>query len=192
MKNSLKKLAIVVLMLGTLVNYANEKSTSILEGKKIKITYKYVKAGNTLSIKNENGTTLYKLEIKKTGVFSKIYDFSSLNDGKYYTELEKDYEIITKNFAIKSNAIVSLEEDTVTFKPVIRTENNLILISKIDFHKTPISLTIYYNDDTIYSEKIIDSEDILNRIYQVSKDKKGSYRVVLNSNNRLYTKEFKI
>jgi hypothetical protein len=193
MKTTIKKYLVVVMMLGTLINYANEnkKSTNTIDGKRVKVEFKTVKKGHMLSIKDENGVVMYSQEIKRSGTYSQIFDLSKLQKGNYTTELEKDFEIIIKYFSVLDGKI-SFKDEKIIFKPVIRIKDNLILISKMNFEKEPLKIVLYYNDEIILSEKVKDSDDILNRVYRVSKKIKGDYKVVVKSNNRTYKKYFNI
>ncbi|TXD50129.1 DUF3244 domain-containing protein [Polaribacter sp. IC073] len=195
MKTIIKKYLVAIIMLVTSINYANEKATSIntIDGKKVRVEFKAVKKGHTLSIKNEDGTLIYSKELKNSGNFSQIFDLSKLEEGNYTTELEKDYEITVKYFAVLDNKISFNKEETI-FKPVIRAENNLVLISKITFNKEPLKVSLYYKDELILSETITRtaSETILNKVYRVSKEKKGDYKVIVSSNDRSYLKNFSL
>jgi hypothetical protein len=193
MKTTIKKYLVVVMMLGTLINYANESKNSIntVDGKKVKLEFKTVKKGHMLSIKDENGVVMYSQEIKRSGTFSQIFDLSKLKKGNYTTELEKDFEIIVKYFSVL-NGQISFKDEKIIFKPVIRIKDNLILISKMNFERESLKIVLYYNDEIILSEKTTDSGDILNRVYRVSKKIKGDYKVVINYNNRTYKKHFNI
>jgi len=193
MKTTIKKYLVVVMMLGTLINYANENKNSIntIDGKKVKVEFKTVKKGHTLSIKDESGIVMYSQEIKKSGSYSQVFDLSKLQRGNYTTELEKDFEIIIKYFSVLDGQI-SFKDEKIIFKPVIRIKDNLILISKMNFEKEPLKIALYYNDEIILSENTTDSGDIINRIYRVSKKIKGNYKVMINTDNRTYKKDFNI
>lgn len=200
MRKAIKKSLVVTLMLGTLLGYAKEtyKPTSFVEGKKVKVGFKAVKKGQTLTIKDENGTTIYKQIIKSSGVYSKIFDLTALENGNYTTELEKDFEIIVRKIKVKNGIVTFLKEkQTKIFKPVIRKEDNLVLISKIAFNKKPVKVVLYYNDEVLVSETLNtrdskDSKDIINRIYKLSKTEKGDYKILVKTDNREYIKEFVI
>ena len=192
MKTTIKQyLTTVVLILGTFINYANENNTSfdIIDGKKVRFEFKQVKKGHILSIINENGLVMYRQEIKNTGTYSQIFDLSKLEKGKYTTELEKDYEITIRNLTILEGKVY-LQDEKKLFKPVIRIEKNLVLISKITFYEEPIKIVFYYNEEIIYSETVTNVGTVLNSVYKLSKEKKGAYNVAIKSNNRSYTKTF--
>ncbi|QOD60105.1 hypothetical protein H9I45_12240 [Polaribacter haliotis] len=194
MKTTIKNYLVVALMFGTLLGYANANNTTptAIDGKRVKVEFNAVKKGNTLTITQKNGPVLYSSEIENSGTFSKIFDFSALESGSYVAELNKDYEIIIKSFEVKNGLVIFSENDITEFKPVIRTENELVLISKISFNQKPVQVTVFYKDDVIYSETIKGTEKILNRVYKVSKELKGNYKVIVNTNNRSYSQDFNL
>ena len=193
MKTTIKKyLVVIVMMLVTSINYANKNTAvKIVDGKKVRIEFETVKKGHTLSIKDKNGTVIYSQEIENSGTYSKVLDLSKLEKGNYTTELEKDFEIVIKPFTVLDGQ-VSFDEEKTIFKPVIRTEDNLVLISKLAFDKQPLKIAIYYNDEVIFSETVTDEKNLLKRVYKLSKEEKGDYKVIINSNNRSYIKDFNI
>lgn len=192
MRTTIKKSLLVALMFGTLISYANEITTptNSVDVKKVKIEYKSVKKGNALTIINQNGLIIYKQVIENTGTYSKVFDLTNLENGFYTTELEKDFEIFIKKIEVKNGLVTFLKkENTKIFKPVIRTKGDLLLISKLTFKKEPLKIVLYYKDDIIISETI-QGKELLNRVYKLSKSEREAYKVVINSDNRTYTKEF--
>jgi hypothetical protein len=104
--------------------------------------------------------------------------------------LEKDFDIIIRPFEIKNNVIAFFEsQETKVFKPVIRKENNKLLISQMSLESKPIVVEIYYDDELIYSETT-KGEKTMNRIYKLSKYETGDYRTVVKIDNRIYKKQF--
>ncbi|PQJ69151.1 hypothetical protein [Polaribacter butkevichii] len=194
MRTTMKTILVVALMFGTLIGYANEntKSTNAVAVKRVKVEYKAVKIGHALTIKNEYGITIYKQVIQSSGTYSKTFDLTNLEDGIYTTELEKDFEIDVKKLEVKDGFVTFLKkENKKIFKPVIRTEGDLVLISKIDFNKQPLKIVLYYDNQVILSEKI-EGEEVLNRVYKLSKSEKGAYKVLVYTDNRMYVKNFSI
>lgn len=194
MKTIKRNLLVVVFMLGTLVNYANEKKdfNFIKNSKKVRVEFNNVKIGHSLIIKDNSGYILYEEDINKKGQLTKFFDFSSLKDGHYIIELNKDFEILTKPFFIKSKKVIfDKTSEELIFKPVIRTKENLVYLSKISFDEKPLKVTISYKDSEIYSETI-DAKNLINRVYKLNKSEKGNYRLDIKTNGRLYSKNFKI
>lgn len=191
MKSLIKKNLMLVLMLGTFISYAKEDPIATSGTKKVKVEYKDVKKGHQLIIKDEKGHTVYSKTIQKSGDLSQTLDLTTFKNGDFVVELSKDFEIIVKPFTIASNLVsFSKEKELTVFKPVIKIREDLILISKISFEKDPIDITLYYEDEAIYSETLKGEEDILSRVYRLSKENPGVYKVVVKSDKRSYENDF--
>ena len=193
MKTIIKKYLVAVTFLLSLISYATEKNiSSTIEGRKVKVEFTAVKKGQVLSIKNANSIVMYSDIIEMAGNYARTFDLTGLENGKYTTELEKDFETIIKPFLIKNRLVTFLPEENKTiFKPVIRTQDNLLLISKISLEDQPVKITLYYKGDVIYTETSKDTK-VLNRALRLLKNKKGNYTVAISADNKNYSKSFKI
>jgi hypothetical protein len=191
MKTLKRKVLIIVFMLGTFINYANNSAfDNLFDTKKVIVEFNNVKKGNTLLIKDEEGSQLHSENINKQGKLVKTFDFSELENGNYSLELDKDFEIVIQFITIKNDMVTFNEEDNkIIFKPVIRTKDNKVFISKNTFDQKPLEISIYYNNEIIYSETAT-SNAILNRIYSLNKEIKGDYLVSISNNGRNYTSKF--
>ncbi len=194
MKTLKKRLVlVVVLMLGTFINYANDKEVnSNLNTKKVRVVFEGTKKGQQLTIKDENGSVLYAEDVKKEGDLRKVFDFSKLSNGNYTLELEKAFQIVVKPLKIENDKIIFDENSKkVIFKPVVRNEDNRLLISKITFDQKPLEVDLYYNNEIIYSETV-KGDKLVNRVYKLDKEIKGDYKVVIRNNGRSYSNKFEI
>jgi len=193
MKTIKTKVLAVAFILGAFVNYANSNDLkSLLNAKKVKIEFNDAKKGHVLTIKDKDGTILHSENVIKEGKLVKIFDFSKLENGNYSLELNKDFEIIIKTLEVKNNKVLFNEgSKKVLFKPVIRNKKNILMVSQIAFDKKPIKVVLFFDDEIIYSETIKD-EVILNRVYKLDKEVKGSYKIIIYNNNRSYIHDFKI
>ncbi len=194
MKTKMKTILLVALMFGTLIGYAKDANNSKeLKAKRtVKVEFKNVKKGQTLTIKNENGVSVYSNQIQIAGNYSKIFDFSALENGVYTAELNKDFEIIIKEFYVKNGFVTFLNNSNKKlFKPVIRTKDNFIYLSKLALNKKEMKVSIYYKGENILTETL-KGNDLLKRIYKLSEIKTGDYKVIVNSDNRTYIKNFNI
>ena len=193
MRTTIKKTMVLVLIFVTFISSAieNSKSNKLVSVKRVKVEFRNVKKGQTFIIRNENKIIVHKQKIVKLGTFSKVFDLTNLKDGIYTSEVEKDFEISIKKFSVSNGYVTFIKEESKKiFKPLNRLKGDLLLISKVSF-KEPLNIVLYYEENTIVDEQF-EGKDIINRIYKLSKAKKGAYRVVVNSDNRLFTKNFTI
>lgn len=193
----LKKGILMVTMFATLLSFANESSIFFIknDAEKTALTIRDVVEGNLLSIKNNNGITLFKESVEKSGTYSNLFDLTTLPDGSYFFELDKDVEIVTIPFKVKSNKVVFDKDNEKTiFKPVTRVVGNLLYISKLSINEAPLEISIYFNDpnsfdytERVYSESVKNTQ-VIERVFKLTGLNKGSYKVVFKSQGREFVK----
>jgi len=183
-------LVAVVLMLGTFTNYANVEGISN-KIKAVKVIFENVEKGHELTVKNHAGIVIYNEDINQNGELIKFFDFSHLNNGVYTIEVEKEYEILIKEFEVK-NTLVSFhkEAEKTLFRPVILTKKDRIFISRINFDKSPLNVAIYYNDEIIVEETISSEDKVLEKCYHLDLTVKGNYRAIVSNTITNSIKEF--
>ncbi len=189
-----KQIITIALLISSLISYSNSEieNYSLDNSKKVTVEFKNVKKGHLLKIKDKEGSTLYSETVSENGNLSKILDVTSLEEGNYLIEMDKDYEIVVQKFQVTQNQVVLLSTDEkVIFKPVIRTQENILMVSKIEFDQEPTQIVVYFENEIIFSETI-KNETLLNRVYKLDSDKKGSYTVVVYNQDRKYSNTFKI
>jgi len=195
MKNVIKtirKSILLVTVFTTILSNANEISSFTykedLKGN-TSLSINNVKKGNQLSIKDYYGTILYKEVINRAGLYRKGFDLTSLPDGSYFFEIDKEMEITSIPFTVLLNKVTFDKEKQVTiFKPYVRKKDNLIMISKLSPNKDPLNIDLYYVDNNNESE-LIHSEEVkgTQNIERIFKLRKGEYKVVFKFNNKEIT-----
>ncbi|MDD7887189.1 hypothetical protein [Flavivirga sp. 57AJ16] len=195
MKNVIKKikknLLLVTMLLTVIIGNANEISSFKIEGdlKGTTLTINNVKEGDLLSIKNYKGIIIYKELIQSSGIYNKGFDLTELPNGNYFFEVDKDLEVKTIPFVVENNKVTfDKDKETVIFKPHLRENKGIVYLTKLALNLEPLEVKIYGNNEGIYklmhSEKI-EGVQVIEKIYKLTK---GSYKVVLNSNNKEYIK----
>ena len=196
MKNLTRKSLVVIMLTMCLSAQAHEVNMTSKEKERIvtNLHLDNVKQGSVLTIIDRNGLVLYNEAIKKSGDYSKGFDLTTLPDGEYFFELDSDLKIIIIPFNVKSNEVIfDKEAEKLIYKPVVRAKDHMVYVSKVALDESPLSYKIYFADnrDLVYSEKFEASDD-MNKVYDFSASKKGSYLFVFESNGRRYTKVIKI
>ena len=192
----------MVALFATVISFAKEVSFNIVnEAGRTSLAILNVKQGNLLSIKDNNGVILYKETIERSGTYTKGFDLTSLPDGAYFFELDKDVEIRTIPFTVKSNIVeFNKEETVVSFKPVLRIKDNRLLITKLALGLEPLKIKLYYETtnygssssfDLIHSEEIKGTKTI-ERAYKLDKNATGHYKIVFISEGREFVEYFNI
>ncbi len=194
MKNvikTIKKSILLATVFASMVVSANEISTRIvsIDAKATAFTLNNVKVGNLLTIKDTDGVVLYEELIRISGTYRKGFDLSALPNGAYFFEVEKDFEIKIIPFTVDTNNVVfNKAMETTKFKPVINQKSNLVFISQLTPELEAVKIKIYSTTNNenvlLHSEKIEGSQKV-ERVYKLEK---GNYTIVINSDNKEYTK----
>lgn len=192
MKKLVNRSLLVALMLGSLSSYASETYFEKGTNNGVITTSKNVKKRTHLFIKTVTGKVVHEQTINVTNTGINDLDTSSLKDGYYTLEINKDFEIDVLNFTVvKGEAIFHKETEKTIFKPVLRNEKNKILVSKLDFEGDPMKIAIYHENEVIYRD-IVEGENLMKKVYVLQENIKGTYKVVAIANNRIYKNEFTI
>ncbi|MCB4798418.1 hypothetical protein [Neotamlana laminarinivorans] len=193
MKNVIKnarKGFLMVTMFATLLNFANESTliTFTKDAKKTILNLQSVKEGNELSIIDANGVVLYKEVISENGNYKKAFDFSTLPDGEYTFELEKDLEIDVIPFTVTNKEVVFNNNDkSVTYKPYARLENGIVYVSKLSLTEAPLEVKIYdSNSDLVYTDNI-DHKKNIQKAYKLEGLGSQHYKLVFKSEGKIFT-----
>ena len=174
-----------------ITGYANEITN---DPKSDITTFRFVNAkkGHQILIKNEDGSVIHRETVERNGNYAQHFDLTNLSDGLYTIELDKDFEIVVKPFKMVSKQVIFLNgKQTTEFKPVVRTNENKVMISQLALKAQTLNIELYYQDELIHKD-VLKGDSILERVYSLSKERKGNYTLKMTSNNRLFTEQFSI
>lgn len=196
MKNLARKSLVAVGLMMSLSTLANESELRIKDREKsvTSISFENVVQGSSLTIKDKNGLVLYNESIEQSGDYTKGFDLTSLPDGDYFFELNSELKIVVVPFNVGSREVVfdKASEESI-YKPVVRSKDNLVYVSRTAIDHTPLSYKIYYADnyDLVHTANFEELEEV-KKIYDFSGAKKGNYVFVFESKGRKFTKNVKI
>jgi hypothetical protein len=179
MKTLFKKILVLAVMFGTYTSYATDAL-------KVSTTLNSAKKGSLLSITDASGEVIY------SGNLTTLFDFSQLRDGNYTIEVNKNFEIDINSIIVKNHVVTFIEDSAEKiFKPVFRTEDSMVLISKIALDTKEMQVELYYENELIHSETV-KGHEILNRVYRLDETFKGEYTAIVKSNERVFIENFRI
>ena len=140
MKKLIKQSVVVLGLCVSMQTFANNEIgvTKEKEPKVTSISFKKVKPGSKLSIKDGDGMVLYKEPIVKKGDYSKGFDLTTLPNGDYYFELDTAFEIVVIPFNVVSNQVVfKKDEKSTILKPQVRVKDELVYVSHVSCNGNP-------------------------------------------------------
>ncbi|AJR02794.1 hypothetical protein [Siansivirga zeaxanthinifaciens] len=185
----IKRSALLITALSTLLSNATETSTFKDNIKKTALTLSNVKPGDLLTIQDTNGVTLYKELIEIEGTYKKGFDLNSLPNGNYFFELQKAFEVQTIPFTVNNKLVVfNKAEKSTTFLPYTRLKNNMLFVTKLAPNNEALKISLFIENTSGF--ELIHTEEVegIQSIEKVYKLQKGNYKIVFNSNNKEYTK----
>ena len=196
MKNLASKILVVFGLMMSLSISANdiEKTIKVKEENVTSMSFEKVEQGSTLQIKDQNGLVLYKEVIAQSGDYSKGFDLTALPNGDYFFELNSESKIVVIPFNVNASTVL-FDKDSKEFiyKPVVRTKDDMVYVSRTVLEHTPLSYKVYYSDnyDLVHTAKFNEMEEV-KKAYDFSTAKKGNYVFVFESKGRKFSKKIKI
>ena len=183
MKNLIKNSILIVAFFTTIVMSAlNDESGfnfKVVDAKMVSLTLENNDGSSKVSIVDSFGEVLYKESFKGT-YFSKKYDLLTLPVGDYYFEVEGQTKIKLMPFTVTEKEVAfNNEVETIYYKPTVREQGDKIHISKIALNNEALTVVLYNNvNEALYLEKL-DGDLNLEKTLNISKLKKGNYKLVL-------------
>ncbi|MBT8260886.1 MAG: hypothetical protein KJN82_06200 [Bacteroidia bacterium] len=187
MKNLKVKLLAGILLLGPLSIHA----TTITNESVTVLKYEDVKEGYRVVIKDNFGVVLYKETIQNEGNYVKGFDLTTLPEGDYSFELEKDFEIKVKPFKVTNNKVEFLKNENYSiFKPVITKKKGYVYISQLAF-ENDVKIEILNNDSVIHSE-LVENQMELRKIFDFTEAPINDYTVIVKTKDRSFINNIKL
>lgn len=189
--NTMKNLLIVAFMFTLFMGYANDLKTKRTAANVTTVTFKNVKKGHLLTIKDNTSAILYSEQVQLAGNYIQHFNLTTLLNGLYTIELDKDSEILIKYFNVKNGVIIfDASRESSFFKPTTNLKNDLLYVSQLASSSDAIlDVQIYYNNTLIHEDQLTNSA-VLKRIYKIDTTKKGEYIVLMKSNDREFYKSY--
>ncbi|WP_299523350.1 DUF3244 domain-containing protein [uncultured Lutibacter sp.] len=192
-KRSLQVVVLFTLLGSNAMSNDNNPSNNLIvvNGKLVDITLKYNDGDLKININDSFGYVLYN-DIYKGASFTRKFDLTSLPNGSYYFEIEGQTRISRIPFNVNSTNVDFLkDEESVFFKPIVRMQDNTILISKITLNNEKLNLELYDEDlNLLYTEELV-GDIQLQRGLNISKLMVGEYKLVMNSEKRKFEQKVK-
>jgi len=158
-----------------------------LTSEKAKVEISNAIASNfQISIDNEEGEAIYSNRLgAESNDYSKVFDFSNLEPGKYQLTVSVGGETTARTFEIDKSKIVVGNEKT-EIEPYFSYKNGLLVFTYLNFSEENLVMNIYDSDGLVYSKKIGKQFNV-NKGFDLSKLDKGNYLVELSKNSKCYT-----
>lgn len=139
-----------------------------------------------INVKAKNGSTVYyKQSNKKITDYSKIFDFSALEDGNYEISMKVNDTKIKRDIEIANNKI-NVGAARISYDPYVILKDDILKVSCLNFEKENLALQIYDNDGLVYNTNI-GSEFAINKGFNLSNLSSGNYQVIVSGDAESYS-----
>lgn len=186
-------LALTIVLLSSSVFASGDMSVNFIPFNNDKAL---VKISNTvpgkfeIKIQNQDNDLVFHKKINSSeDNYTKLYNFSNLNNGTYNFVVSDNNETFKKTIGIENGKIkvVSKEKDE---KPYFLYENNNLKFTYLNFDEKPVHLYIYNNsDETVFKTNLGTNFNMVKDL-NLSKLDNGSYNVVLASEDHIHSYSF--
>jgi hypothetical protein len=92
-------------------NATGDVKLSTLKDARFRLSFNNAESRSLISIRDESGRVLYNEVVARNNHYIKIFDFSTLGDGKYTLEVASGKERVSKPFEISTNTTRSIVAD---------------------------------------------------------------------------------
>ena len=139
-----------------------------------------------ISIENDKGEVVYYKETEDASDnYRKTFDFSNLENGEYKLSATVDQFTTERSFKIKNKNIAVGKEKNM-MEPYFAYKDGILKLSYLNFSEGNLSLNFYNNDNLVYSKELGYKFDV-NEGFNLKKLDKGSYSVVLSTDDKTYS-----
>lgn len=154
-----------------------------------------VEALYSIAIFNASGDVVYSSsKVENGAVFSKVFDFSKLEDGEYKIRLRsKGNPVVEERFTVKSGALVSgdLKADVSAEDVKIWKKSDVVYVSHLNRNLNGMVVRLVDSRGSVIYDKSIPAELTYSGKFNVSSLPKGNYSLSFVSGNKAFNYEFK-
>jgi uncharacterized lipoprotein YbaY len=195
MKKLMKRSLVMIALSAILLAYSKDAVSATNEpiNKKARVEFEQVQKGSLLSIKDENGTIIYKEKIKNSGTFLRMFDFRELPQANYYFEIDGESEIRIIPFKVNENDTQLTENASYSIpKPQIKVEENLVFVSSQSAIKQNMDVKVFYEGNKLAFEESLTDSETVKRTYDFSNSLAGDYTIVLTTQGRSFVDHIRL
>ncbi len=150
-----------------------------------------VKTSNfEIEVTDSYGDRVYSMKTESpVDLLTKKYDFSLLEDGKYWYSVTTDKEKVLKTLNIEDGEAEVLEIRKAIF-PHFQMDNKMLKLSFLNPQKEDVKLYVYDDSNNLLEETSLGTDFTINKAISFNDFAYGEFEVVIANNMDIY--EYKV
>ena len=193
MKTAFRKLIVALVFVASFAaNASDGLDLKVNEKQNLIVEVKGIEQGAILSILGENEEIVFKDRLSNDDSYSKIFDFNSLEDGRYTLVLDKEFSISTSIIS-KKGEILSIEKNAYRFdfKPLYRISGDIVSICLANPEENKVEIEIF-DKFGVPVGKLKTKDLVVKRKLDFSEVPAGSYIVKIKTKTNTFSKSVNV
>ncbi len=191
MKTILKITTVVAFMLSTVVSTAREPKVNLVafnEARSLVLSMENTSSDYGIRFIDEEDHVIYAGKLTD-GRFVRKFDLSNLKDGMYYVATEDEVKSYVYTISLKGNEVKIVEKEE-TNKPFFRKSGDRLYLNFLNLDKSNVGIKVYDKEYRVVFEDTYKDTMILEKAFNFIDAYKGSYKVVVSTNDKTYSEDF--
>ncbi|WP_010522245.1 hypothetical protein [Aquimarina agarivorans] len=184
----------VAFAVATVANAAEKMNVKVLGSKALNVSLSGVAEGESLSIIDKSGITLFTEKLSQTDVFEKTFDLTYLPEGVYFLESNEDKKINVSPILIANNKVSLISGGSKTYnEPRIAVEGSIAKVILDNATNSEVVITVKDADDTeLLRSKVLTDSNIYKKLDFSALPKGVAYTITIKEDDYYFIKEINL
>ena len=195
MKNKVKIMVsalIVLATFGSATAYNGELNVKATDQKSFTLSEKNVTGSAKLSIVDQNGVTVYQSNLSDGESIKKTFDVSALPEGPYTVEYADNFKVQTVSMLIDEELSFDVSNAKIEFVPSIVKRGAILNIGMLSDSDKRFQVKIYDEFNHLLLSEAVTGTNYFGKRFDLSKIRRGDYRVVVTCEGRSFIRTVRI
>ena len=191
MKTILKITTVVAFMLSTVVSTAREPKVNLVafnEAKSLVLSMENTSSDFGIRFIDEEDHIIYSGKLTD-GSFVRKFDLTNLKNGIYYVSTEDEAKSYVYTISLKGKEVKIVEKEE-TNKPYFRKAGDRLYMNFLNLDKSKVGVKVYDEEYRVVFADTYEDIMILEKAFNFIDAYKGSYTVVVSTNDKTYSEDF--
>ncbi|WP_010177449.1 Ig-like domain-containing protein [Aquimarina agarilytica] len=184
----------VALLAAVVVNAAEKMNVKVLGSKALNVSLSGVAKGESLSIVDKSGITLFSETLSQADVFEKTFDLTYLPEGVYFLESNEEKRINVSPILIANNKVSLIAGGSKVYnEPRVVVNGSIAKVVLDNSSKTDVVITVRDADDSeLLRSEVLTAENIYKKFDFSALPKGETYTITVKEDDYYFIKEINL